>query len=235
MRPGKGLRLPSERDYFGGNNLIRIFLADDHEVARSGIRRILCERQGWQICGEAGNGSDALQLVKQLEPDVAILDVSMPEMNGLQVTREIKRQCPHVEVLIYSVQESEESIRRSIEAGALGYVLKAEAGKSLVEAVEALSHHRPYFTTRATDLRRFLHSSTQTPIPPLTRRECEIIQILAEGKGNKEIAVMLCISAKTVETHRAIIKRKLGISSIVDLVHYAVRNELVPPWAQPLE
>jgi DNA-binding NarL/FixJ family response regulator len=209
--------------------LIRIFLADDHEVVRKGIRLLLRDRQDWQVCGEAANGRDTVRMVSQLEPDIAVIDVSMPEMNGFETTREIKRVSPKVEVLIYSVQETELSIRRSVEAGALGYAVKADSARCLIEAVEAVSHHRPYFTTRAPGIgpNSFTGSRQAGSIPTLTGRELEIIQMLAEGKANKAIATMLCISVKTVETHRAIIKRKLGIGTVVELVHYAVRNNLV--------
>jgi len=212
-------------------NLLNIFLADDHEVIRKGIRELLQEHPGWRVCGESGSGRETVRLVAQLTPDIAVIDLCMPEMNGLEATRQIKRACPQVEVLVYSVQENEQLICESIEAGARAYILKADTGKCLVEAVEALSRHEPFFTSRACEtlLKNFLRSRWDVPVLLLTGREREIIQMLAEGKANKEIAKALCISVKTVETHRATIKRKLGISSLAHLVRYAIHHHLVQP------
>lgn len=209
--------------------MVRIVLADDHEAIRRGIAWLIREHCGWQVCGETGNGIDAVRMVRQVEPDVAVLDLCMPGMNGFEATEHIKSVCPQVEVLIYSVQENEQLIRRSVEAGARGFALKADSSGCLLEALDAVSHHKPYFPTRGPKmgLKPSSGSSSQLSFAHLTGRENEIIQMLAEGKSNKEIARTLFISVKTVETHRSIIKRKLGIGSIVDLVHYAVRNNLV--------
>lgn len=209
--------------------MIRIVVADDHEVIRRGVCRLIGEHQGWQVCGEADNGIDAVRITRQVEPDIAVLDVGMPGMNGFEATEQIKGVCPQVEVLIYSVQESEQLIRRCVEAGARGYALKADLGGCLFEALDAISRHKSYFPTKGqgNGLKPFSGSTPLLPFASLTARECEIIQKLAEGHSNKEIARILFISVKTVETHRSIIKRKLGISSIVDLVHFAVRNNLI--------
>ena len=211
---------------------LRILLADDHDLVRRGIRSLLEAHAGWEVCAEASNGREAIKVAEKVTPHIAVLDLEMPEMNGLEATRQIKKILPEVEVLIYSMHESEQLIRDAIGAGARAYVLKSDAGQRLVEAVEALFRHKPFFTAKASEtlLDNFLKSYQQTvPLPLLTDREREVIQLLAEGKVNKEVALALGISVKTVETHRATIMRKLGINSIVDLVRYAIRNNLVKP------
>ncbi len=212
--------------------MMRILLADDHDVVRQGLRKMLEAHQGWEVCAEATNGREAVKLAVELKPEVAVLDLSMPEMNGLEATRQIKKEQPGTEVLIFTMHETEQLIRDVLAAGARGYVLKSDGGRQLVEAVEALSRHKPFFTARASEalLQNFLKSMSGTGKESvLTNREREIVQLLAEGKGNKEAAAALCISVKTVETHRATIMRKLGINSIVELVHYAIRNQMVEP------
>jgi DNA-binding NarL/FixJ family response regulator len=206
---------------------LRILLADDHDVVRKGLRGLLEGNPGWQVCGEAANGREAVKLAMRLKPDLAVLDLEMPELNGLEATRQIKKELPDIEVLIFTMHETDQFIRDALAAGARGYVLKADAGKYLIEGVEALSKHKPFFTSKASEalLDGFLESRL-TPVENnvLTDREREIVQLLAEGKANKEIAATLCISVKTVETHRSAIMRKLKINSIVDLVRYAIRN-----------
>ena len=187
---------------------------------------------GWEVCAEASNGRQAVKLALQLKPNIAVIDLELPDLNGLEATRQIKKDLPEVEVLIYTMYETEELIRKVLAAGARGYVLKSDAGQHLTEAVEALSRHKLFLTPVASEtvLESFLKSSRrESENSILTNREREIVQLLAEAKGNKEIASVLCISVKTVETHRAAIMRKLGINSIVELVHYAIRNNLVGP------
>ena len=213
--------------------MVRILLADDHDVVRRGLRDQLSGHEGWEICGEACNGREAVQMALKLAPDVAVIDLSMPELNGLEATRQIRRELPRTEVLIFTMHETEQLIREVLSAGARGYVLKSDAGRHLTSAVEALSHRRPFFTARVSQalLDAFLKSNNRedegSAFRTLTDREREIVQMLAEGKSNKEIANNLSISVKTVETHRATVMRKLDISSIVELVHYAIRNQLV--------
>jgi DNA-binding NarL/FixJ family response regulator len=210
---------------------MRILLVDDHDAVRKGVRAMLESRPEWKVCGEAADGRAAVRLALELKPDIAVIDLEMPVLNGLEATRQIKRDLPEVEVLIYTMYETEELIRKVLAAGARGYVLKSDSGQSLIEAVEALSNHKPFLTLVASEtvLEGFLVSSRRDDHSVLTNREREIVQLLAEAKGNKEIASVLCISVKTVETHRATIMRKLGINSIVELVHYAIRNNLVRP------
>jgi DNA-binding NarL/FixJ family response regulator len=187
---------------------------------------------GWEVCAEASNGRTAVKLAQQLKPNIAVIDLELPDLNGLEATRQIKKDLPENEVLIYTMYETEELIRKVLAAGARGYVLKSDAGQHLTEAVEALSRHKLFLTPVASEtvLESFLKSTRhEREDSVLTNREREIVQLLAEAKANKEIAAALCISVKTVETHRASIMRKLGINSIVALVHYAIRNNLVGP------
>jgi DNA-binding NarL/FixJ family response regulator len=212
--------------------VIRILLADDHDVMRSGLRTILEAYNGWQVCGEAREGHEAVRLALELKPDIAVIDLAMPGLDGLEVTRQIKKELPRTEVLIFTMHETENMIRAVIAAGARGYVLKSDAGLKLIEAVEALSRHEPYFTPKASEtlLEGFIKSYGELDKASiLTDREREIVQLLVAGKVNKEIADVLNISVRTVETHRATIMRKLGINSIVELVLYAVRNNIVQP------
>jgi len=212
--------------------MTRILIADDHDVVRSGLRLILESHPGWEVCAEASNGRTAVKLAQQLKPNIAVIDLELPDLNGLEATRQIKKELPEIEVLIYTMYETEELIRKVLAAGARGYVLKSDAGQHLTEAVEALSRHKLFLTPVASEtvLESFLKSTRhEREDSVLTNREREIVQLLAEAKANKEIAAALCISVKTVETHRASIMRKLGINSIVALVHYAIRNNLVGP------
>lgn len=216
--------------------MIRILLADDHDVVRRGLSALLANRPDWQVVGEAQNGREAVALAVKLKPNVAVLDLSMPELNGLEATRQIRKEVPETEVLVFSMYESEQFVRDLLAAGARGYVLKSDVTTQLLVAVETVARHKPFFTSEVAErvLEGFLKlgelsagDSSSTGI--LTPREREIVQLLAEARSNKEVSSILGISVKTVETHRASIMRKLGISSIVDLVHYAIRNNLVSP------
>jgi DNA-binding NarL/FixJ family response regulator len=216
--------------------VIRILLADDHDVVRRGLSALLANRPDWQVVGEAQNGREAVSLAVKLKPQVAVLDLSMPELNGLEATRQIRKEVPETEVLVFSMYESEQFVRDLLAAGARGYVLKSDVTTQLLIAVETVARHKPFFTSEVAErvLEGFLKlgelsagDGSATGI--LTPREREIVQLLAEARSNKEVSTILGISVKTVETHRASIMRKLGISSIVDLVHYAIRNNLVSP------
>jgi DNA-binding NarL/FixJ family response regulator len=212
--------------------MIRILLADDHDVMRSGLRAILEAHGEWLVCGEAREGHEAVRLALELKPDIAIIDIAMPGLDGLEVTRQIKKELPQTEVLIFTMHETENMIRAVIAAGARGYVLKSDAGLKLIESVEALSRHEPYFTPKASGilLEGFIKSYGEPDKESiLTSRERQIVQLLVAGKVNKEIADVLNISVRTVETHRATIMRKLGINSIVELVLYAIRNNIAHP------
>lgn len=212
---------------------LRILIADDHEVLRHGLRGILQSQPGWRVVAEAANGRQAVELAIQLKPDIAVIDISMPELNGLDATREILRAVPSCEVLIMTLHESEELVRQVLQAGARAYVLKSDAARDLLSAVEALRGGATFFTSSVASivLQGFLQSSpgkvAAGKIPPaLTPRERQVAQLLAEGNSNKQVASSLGISVKTAETHRANLMHKLGITSLSDLVRWAVRNRL---------
>jgi RNA polymerase sigma factor (sigma-70 family) len=208
---------------------VRILVADDHGVVRRGLRALLESRRGWKICGEAANGREAVERARRLKPDVAILDIGMPGLNGVEATRQIRKVSPKTEILILSAHGSEKLALEVLEAGARGYVVKEEADESLMVAVDALLRHVPFLTARIAKLMAREKRSVLSKAPKgrLTPREREIAQLLAEGKTNKEVAAVLGISAKTVETHRANIMLKLSLHSITDLVHYAIRNKMI--------
>jgi DNA-binding NarL/FixJ family response regulator len=212
---------------------LRILLADDHDIVRRGLRELLQERAGWTVCAEAGNGREAVELAAKHRPQVAVVDLSMPELNGLEATRRIRQVSPSTEVLVFTMHESEELVRNVLAAGARGYLLKSDAALQLVPAVESLAQHKPFFAGRISEvlLEGFLNPEQQKrnleTSERLTSREREIVQLLAEGHSNKEIARSLDLSVKTVETHRAAIMRKLDLHSLADLVRFAVRNQIV--------
>jgi DNA-binding NarL/FixJ family response regulator len=216
--------------------MVRILLADDHDVVRRGLRMLLQEHAGWEICGEAMTGREAVDLAREMQPDVAIIDLMMPDLNGLGVTSQIRKVSERTLVLIFTMHHNETLIHGVLEAGARGYLLKTDAEQHVVTAVETLLRGQPYFSAQVSEtvLEGFLRSGRHAAadsavVPRLTPREREIIQLLAEGHRNKKIAQMLGISIKTVETHRTALMRKIGVKSIVELVRYAVRNNLTEP------
>ncbi|MFZ0804335.1 MAG: response regulator transcription factor [Terriglobales bacterium] len=214
---------------------LRILIADDHEVVRRGLSTLLQTHEGWEICGEAKDGREAVEMAKQLKPDVVILDVGMPNLNGLAATRQLAQQNPNQKVIVLTITDSDEVIREALDAGARGFVLKSDAARDLVSAVEALQRNRMFFTPRVNDmvLAGFLdkgHNGTRgdsPKVPQLTPREREVVQLLAEGKSSKEVACVLNLSTKTAETHRSNIMRKLGFHSIRDIVVYAIQNNII--------
>ncbi|MGA8646947.1 MAG: response regulator transcription factor, partial [Candidatus Sulfotelmatobacter sp.] len=214
---------------------LRILLADDHEIVRRGLCSLLQKREGWEVCGEASDGRQAVEMAKLLKPDVVIVDIGMPHLNGLDTTRQLLRHDPNFKVIVLTITDSDQVIREALDAGARGFVLKSDAARDLVAAVEALQSKRMFFTPRVNDLvlAGFLEkghaiSQTQPPdLPTLTAREREVTQLLAEGKSSKEVAVLLNLSTKTVETHRSNIMRKLSLHSIRDLVVYAIKNNII--------
>jgi DNA-binding NarL/FixJ family response regulator len=213
---------------------LRILLADDHEVVRHGLRSLLQNHDGWEICGEAADGREAVQKASQLKPDIVILDIGMPNLNGLAAAQDILREEPRTKILILTIDESEQLMREVLNTGARGFLLKSDAGKELVAAVEALQNHRTYYTSKVAELvldgyLRRRDSSAEVAIATnhLTRREREVVQLLAEGKTTKEVASILGMSVKTAETHRSNIMRKLDFHSVSQLVIYAVRNNIV--------
>src|ERR1700736_6798898 len=213
---------------------LRILIADDHDLMRRGVKALLQSRAGWEVCGEAHTGREAVAKAEELKPDVVILDISMPDLNGVDAAKRIRKASPDTEVLILSVHYSDQLIRDILEAGVRGYIVKSDSDRDLVIAVETLANHKPFFTPRATEvmLTNFKEGRMRSELPTslrdrLTSREREIVQLLAEGKSSKEVASSLCISVKTAETHRANIMRKLQLHTVSELVRYAVRNQIV--------
>jgi DNA-binding NarL/FixJ family response regulator len=215
--------------------MIRILVADDHAIMRRGIRGLLETHADWHVCGEAENGREALEMTIRQAPEVVVLDLTMPELHGLDAAKAIRAAVPATEILIFTMHESEELIRAAMASGARAVVVKSDVEGHLLAAVEALLRHDVYFSSRVSATLRdaLLHAPAAevAGVAPgtLTEREREVTRLLAEGKSNKEVATVLAISVRTVETHRATIMRKLELKSIVDLVHYAVRQHLVRP------
>lgn len=211
---------------------VRILVADDHEVVRKGVCSLLETHPGWTVVGEATTGRDAVKKAEKLKPDIVILDYSMPELNGLEAIRQILKAGPQTEVLVLTMHDSEQVTRHVLAAGARGYVLKSDAALNLVAAVEALCQHKPFLTSAVSemvfrDFQKSNRSEDSLSGDRLTQREREIVQLLAEGKSNKEVASLLGISIKTAETHRRNVLGKLNLHSISDLVHYAIRNKII--------
>jgi DNA-binding NarL/FixJ family response regulator len=214
---------------------LRILVADDHEVVRRGLCAILSTHAGWEICADVADGREAVEKAKELKPDVVVLDIGMPSLNGLTAARQISHDDPEQKILILTVSDSEQLVREALEAGARGFVLKSDAARDLVGAVEALEHNRTFFTPTVNEMvlsgyfgvgqkasRDYSSRSSQ-----LTLREREVVQLIAEGKSSKEVAVILNLSVKTAETHRSNIMRKLELHNLSELVLYAVRNGII--------
>ena len=222
-----------EISYRGGSvSVLRILVADDHEVARKGIRSLLESRPGWEVCAEAKDGREAVEYAGTMKPDIFLLDVGMPNLNGLDAARQILAMNPDARILIVTIHDSEQVVREILAAGARGFLLKSDAGRDLIAAVEALQHRRTFFTPKVAQmmLDGYLRPHTESEASTqcvLTPREREVIQLVAEGKTTKEIATALSLSVKTAETHRTNLMRKLDLHSIADLTLYAVRNGIV--------
>jgi len=215
-------------------NSIRILVADDHEVVRRGVCALLESHAGFQVCDEAVDGREAVEKATRSLPDVVILDIGMPGLNGFDAARQIRKVSPASEILILTMHESEQVIREVLAAGARGYVLKSDAGRDLVAAVEALSRHKTFFTSSVAEmvLQKYLEGNPESAsheASSLTPREREVVQLVAEGRTNKEVATALNISVKTAETHRTNIMRKLDCHSLSELVRYAIRNKIIDP------
>ncbi len=212
--------------------MLRILIADDHEIARQGIRSLLEDHPGWEVCAEAKDGREAVTLAAGFNPDVLLLDIGMPNLNGLDAARQVLATTPDARILILTVHDSEQVVREVLATGARGFLLKSDAGRDLVAAVEAIENQRTFFTPKVAQmmLDGYLRPHEQTEITAhtvLTPREREVIQLVAEGKTTKEIASALSLSVKTAETHRTNLMRKLDLHSVADLTLYAVRNGIV--------
>jgi DNA-binding NarL/FixJ family response regulator len=213
---------------------LRILVADDHALVRRGVLGVLRSRRGWRVVGEAANGREAVEKTIKLKPDVAILDISMPELDGVEVVRQIREAVPHTKVLVLTMHESDQIVRRALDAGACGYLLKSDLTECVVKAVKAVSEGKRFLTPKVSEivLEGFLKPKGQRQQGEATGagttpRELEIIRLLAEGKSNKEVAAQLEIAVRTVETHRAKIMLKLGLHSLAELIHYAMRHRVI--------
>jgi len=213
---------------------LRILLADDHSLVRRGARAVLQAQHGWRVVGEAANGPQALEMAKKLKPDVAIVDISMPELDGVEVVRQIREAVPDTKALVLTMHESDQMVRRALDAGACGYLLKSDLADYLAKAVKAVAEGKRFLAPRVSEivLEGFLNKKSQpqqvrrTSARP-TPREIEILRLLAQGKSNKEIAAQLEIAIRTIETHRAKIMLKLGVHSLAELIHYAMRHGII--------
>jgi DNA-binding NarL/FixJ family response regulator len=211
---------------------VSLLVADDHEIVRRGIRALIQEQPEWQIAAEAKDGRDAVTKATEFQPDVAILDITMPSLNGLDAAKQIAELSPRTKVLILTIHESDQLSRKALDAGARGYMLKTDAAVDLITAVSSLLSNRTFFTPKVAQmvlngyLGKWSTASEGAPLQ-ITAREREIVQLLAEGKNSKEVATVLDISVKTVESHRSNILRKLHCHSVTDLVRYAIRNHIV--------
>ena len=214
---------------------LRILIADDHDLIRRGVRDLLATRSGWQIVGEASNGIDTVRKAVHLRPDVAIVDFSMPELNGPGVAAQIAEQAPETGVIVLTMHDSEQVMREVLQAGARGLVLKSDADRDLLEAVDAVARKRHFFTARLSELvldgylsgTEATGAKSRSKVAQLTQREREVMRLLADGMSSKEAARQLEVSIRTIESHRININRKLGFNSIANLVHYAIRHGIV--------
>jgi len=214
----------------------RILLADDHEVVRAGLRALLEEQTGWEVVAEAADGRDAVDKASKLKPDAVVIDIAMPSLNGLEAVRQIMKAVPDTKVLVLTMYDSDPLIQQVLQAGARGYLLKSDAGRDLVSAIDALRRNKTFFTPKVSQmvLEGYLDKSPREKAAEgepeslrLTSRQREIVQLLAEGKSSKEVAAVLGLSVKTAETHRANIMRKLDCHSVTELVRYAIRNHII--------
>jgi len=215
----------------------RILLADDHEVVRAGLRALLEEQNGWEVVAEAVDGRDAVDKASKLKPYVVVIDIAMPSLNGLEAVRQIIKAVPHTKVLVLTMYDSDPLIQQVLQAGARGYLLKSDAGRDLVSAIDALRRNKTFFTPKVSQmvLEGYLDKNPrdkeELEAEPeslrLTSRQRDIVQLLAEGKSSKEVAAVLGLSVKTAETHRANIMRKLDCHSVTELVRYAIRNHII--------
>jgi DNA-binding NarL/FixJ family response regulator len=214
-----------------GLGMTRILIADDHAVVRSGLKSILEAHDGWSVVAEASDGKEAVNKAIETKPNVAIIDYSLPIMNGVEATRQIRLRLPEAEVLIFTMHDSDALIGEVLQAGARAFLLKSDAQHYLVSAVESLSVHKPFFTGKLSEklLENFLSAHGHTAATALSPRERIVVQLIAEGHSNKEMSGILNLSVKTIETHRAAAMRKLNVTSVAALVRYAIRNRLVEP------
>jgi DNA-binding NarL/FixJ family response regulator len=217
-----------------GMSKLKILIVDDHDIIRRGLRDLLSAKAGWEVCAEAKTGREAVTLGEQLKPEIVVMDISMPDLNGLEAARRIHKTLPKTGILILTMHYSDQLVRDVVDAGARGYILKSDADRDLVMAVDCIANRTTFFTPRASEMLLDNFSRQASVLEPklpqrnrLTAREREIVQLLAEGKSSKEVAVALGISVKTAETHRANIMRKLEIHSVSEVVRYAIKYQII--------
>jgi DNA-binding NarL/FixJ family response regulator len=213
---------------------LRILVADDHEIVRRGLVALIKANPDWEVCAECDDGRQATDKARELKPDIVVLDIGMPVLNGLEATRQILRDNANIKVLILTITDADQVVQAVLDAGARGFILKSDAVRDLMMAVEALQHNRTFFTARVAEMVLSRYRAKASPVAKpelemtkLTPREREVVQLLAEGKSSKEVACHLNLSVKTAETHRSNIMRKLGLHSVSELVLYAVRNNII--------
>jgi DNA-binding NarL/FixJ family response regulator len=211
-----------------------VLVADDHEVVREGTRALILREPNFEVCGMARDGREAVEMAKKLQPDIVVLDVAMPELDGVEVVRQIRRHSRETRILIFSGLQSEEVITELFRAGIKSYIRKGDPAQQLVKALHSLAQDKPFFTPGVSDLlfTRFLHDDSTTTKAAaaeetLSSREREILRLVAQGGSNKSVAAALGVSTRTVETHRAAIMRKLHATSTAELVRYAIRNGII--------
>jgi DNA-binding NarL/FixJ family response regulator len=215
---------------------LRILIADDHEAMRDGTRAVIERQTGWEVCGTAATGREAVDQGLKLSPDVVVMDMTMPELNGIDAAVQLKRRLPKTEILIFTAHETDDLIRDAFGAGVKSFINKSEASSHLVKAIESLSRHKPFFTDNVSKVlfanmveRGEGTRGKSRSGEGLSQRERQIVHLICDGKGNKEVAEALGISVRTAETHRANILRKLSLDSVAGLVRYAIRNKLIEP------
>lgn len=218
-----------------GGSPLRIILADDHQIVRAGVRLLLEQQPGWTVCAEVRTGREAVAAAAECKPQVAILDIMLPELDGVEAMRQIKRLDPSIEVVVFTAQTEEGLIQTVFEAGARSVIFKSDDSVELLTAVRAAAEHQAYFTSRVSQIvfARLVHPSSRAepaqPGSPLTAREHEVLALVGAGLSNKDVAERLHLSLRTVESHRAAVMQKLGLKTVGDLVRYAVRNKIVEP------
>src|SRR5215469_8373135 len=211
--------------------MLRILVADDHEIVRKGVREVVESRPGWQVCAEASDGQQALDLALREKPDIAVLDVALPLLNGVAVTRRLRKECPQTRVLLFTMHDDDETISNGLAAGARGFVLKSDSESHLEAAISALGANRPYFSSPVSELLldAALNERKRSRLESFTTRELEVAQLIAEGNNNKQVARLLNISIKTVESHRAAAMRKAGVRTAAEFVRFAIKHNLIQP------
>jgi DNA-binding NarL/FixJ family response regulator len=211
--------------------MLRILIADDHEIVRKGVRDVIEGHPGWQVCAEASDGQQALELALKEKPDIAVLDVTLPILNGIAVTQRLRKDQPHIRVLLFTMHDDDDTVSRGLAAGARGYVLKSDSESHLEAAISALGANRPYFSSPVSELLldAALNERKRSKLESFTIRELEVAQLIAEGNSNKQIGRLLDISIKTVESHRAAAMRKAGVHTAAEFVRFAIKHNLIQP------